>query len=168
MTSSQPKKDGKKRHFDGRTNRPYSNNVQNISQNWATENPRLRNKTSKCQNTKKKSSWLLNYNIERNKTRAVIHRGGQSSSMQPRSGSHISFLWKERLDDHAREASMIRNQCCAPAFPYQSALYFDPAIGAIRCEVTMITTTCRPNIEQEFSELSHPTRAISRIRDYAP
>ena len=35
---------------------------------------------------------------------------------------------------------MFRRQCGAPTFPYQSTLYPDPAIGAIRCEVTVHET----------------------------
>ena len=29
----------------------------------------------------------------------------------------------------------------------------------------MLTTSCRPNVQQEFRELSRPTRAMSSIRD---
>ena len=46
----------------------------------------------------------------------------------------------------ARKASMIRRQCSTPTFPNQSDLYPVPAIGAVRCELTVITSTCRPNI----------------------
>ena len=63
---------------------------------------------------------------------------------------------------------MSRRECSAPTVPYELAYYSGPSIGAVRREVTMIVSACRPNILQEFSELSHPTRAISRIRDYAP
>ena len=62
---------------------------------------------------------------------------------------------------------MTWRQCSAPTVPHESAYYPEPAIGAVRREVTMIVSACRPNILQEFSELSHPTRAIPRIRDYA-
>ena len=49
---------------------------------------------------------------------------------------------------------MTWRQCSAPTVPYESAHYPQPAIGALRREVAMIVSACRPNIYQEFCELS--------------
>ena len=60
----------------------------------------------------------------------------------------LSFLCPPKLIEKESKdiASMIRIQRGTPTIPNQSAQNPDPAIGAIRSEVTMFATTCHPNV----------------------
>ena len=70
----------------------------------------------------------------------------QATLIPPRTGSHFSSPDTSRKEESKDITSMIRIQCGTPTIPSQSAQNFDPSIGAIRREVTMFATTCRPNI----------------------
>ena len=99
------------------------------------------------------TSWSNDENRDREKYRENRRKSCCLCGERPTPKQINSELQNER--------SMFQSQSIPPTIPNQSAQQSDPAIGAVRCEVTMIASPCQTNVQEEFSELPQPTRATS-------
>ena len=94
VKDKKPRKIGKQRYFDGKTNQPYSNNVQDKNSKFGYEGPRTTQQKSRCQCSKRKHRGVEKSKpIGRKKGRPSLCKSRQSTSIEPRTDPNASYFF---------------------------------------------------------------------------